>query len=126
GVVCLIVAAGLWLSSVMHPPMTSSAAALPSSQSAPTTHTFTPPPYAADRPKQVTGEAESLFAKAMNDYKKANYSGASVTLRQATTYAPEAPELRFYLGVCYMMTNDLNAGINELKTAVALGASPYL
>jgi tetratricopeptide (TPR) repeat protein len=77
-------------------------------------------------PHKCAGSAEQLFMQAMVHYGKGNYGTASEILQEATAQDPEAPELRFFLGVCYLLTHDTIAGMHELKVAVALGPSPYL
>jgi predicted Zn-dependent protease len=67
-----------------------------------------------------------LFAEAMKYYRQHDYSQASFALQQATSQQPENPEIRFYLGVCYLLTDDTHAGIRELRVAGGLGSSPYL
>jgi len=83
------------------------------------------PAFDPQRPRRVKGSAETTFLKAMSDYAKGKYGPASVTLRDVTMADPESVEARFYLGICYLMTNDNEAGVAELKTTAALGASPY-
>jgi tetratricopeptide (TPR) repeat protein len=84
-----------------------------------------PLPYSASRPVNVKGEAENLFRAAMVDYNNKNYLNASVTLQKATLLNPQAPELRVYLGICYLLTRDTQAALNELKVAAALENNPY-
>jgi TolA-binding protein len=84
------------------------------------------PPPASGQPMVAASNNEPLFAEAMRYYRQNDYSGASVALQRATAQQPENPEIRFYLGICYLMTNDTHAGIRELRVAGGLGSSPYL
>ncbi len=88
-------------------------------------NTLEAPPYDPARPLVVGDKGKELFLRAMEDYQRADYSGASVRLRQATIEDPHAPEARFFLGACYLMTNDTRAGIAELKVVTSLDDSPY-
>ncbi len=83
------------------------------------------PPYDSTRELTITGRAKELFLNAMQAYQKKDYSGASVLLRQATIEDPHAPEARFFLGACYLLTEDIRAGIAELKVVTSLDDSPY-
>jgi predicted Zn-dependent protease len=84
------------------------------------------PPYSPPQSSAATGAAATLFADAMKRYQKRDYASASVSLRQASIMEPENPEIRFFLGITYLLTNDTRAGINELKVVQKLAASPYL
>ena len=69
---------------------------------------------------------EPLFEEAMNYYRARDFSRASFVLQQATGQQPGNPEIRFFLGISYLLTNDTRAGIRELKVAEALSSSPYV
>jgi len=84
------------------------------------------PPYSPPQSGAPTGAAATLFADAMKRYQKRDYASASVFLRQASIKEPENPEIRFFLGISYLLTNDTRAGISELKVVQKLSASPYL
>ena len=84
-----------------------------------------PPAFHPDRKKTIDPNAVPLFETAMQSYSRKDYGKASVTLREVTLKSPESPEARFFLGICYLMTNDTEAAISELKTAAALGDSEY-
>ena len=86
---------------------------------------FEPPPFPAEDLTVAATGAEPSFAAAMTYYRAADYSRASVALQQATSQQPDNPEIRFYLGVSYLLTDDTRAGIRELKVAERLGDSPY-
>jgi len=86
---------------------------------------ITPPVFDEARQKRGNGESLPLFELAMTSYSKKEYGKASVLLREASMKSPDSPEARFFLGICYLMTNDTDAAIGELKTASALGKSDY-
>jgi hypothetical protein len=84
------------------------------------------PAYSAADPEEIHGDALVLFHDAMHHYQNRDYLHASISLRQATAIDTGNPEIRFFLGICYLMTNDTRAGIGELRVAEQLGPSPYL
>jgi thioredoxin-like negative regulator of GroEL len=84
------------------------------------------PLYSPTQSGAPIGAAATLFADAMRWYQKRDYANASVSLRQASIMEPENPEIRFFLGISYLLTNDTRAGISELKVVQKLGASPYV
>jgi thioredoxin-like negative regulator of GroEL len=84
-----------------------------------------PPACPGGQPVLPASKNEPLFEEAMRHYRKGDYALASFSLRQATARQPENPEIRFFLGVCYLLTADTRAGIQELKVAEGLEASPY-
>jgi predicted Zn-dependent protease len=84
------------------------------------------PSYSPPQSGATVGAATTLFGDAMSRYQKRDYASASVSLRQASILEPENPEIRFFLGISYLLTNDTSAGINELRVVQKLGESPYL
>jgi predicted Zn-dependent protease len=87
---------------------------------------FDPPECPPGPPVMAATVDEPLFAEAMKYYRERDYSRASFALQKATSSQPENPEIRFYLGVAYLLTDDTQAGIRELKVAERLGQSPYM
>jgi hypothetical protein len=81
------------------------------------------------RPVEIPAERYQLLARfdppapsssaelqpAMDRYRNADYAGAIRALRQNST------EAHYYLGICYLLTNDRASGIRELRTVVASG-----
>lgn len=98
----------------------------PAAKSRPDLASFDPPTGPAGEPVVAATGNEPLFAEAMKYYRARDYSRASFTLRQATGQQPGNPEIRFFLGISYLLTNDTRAGIRELKVAEILGSSPYV
>jgi thioredoxin-like negative regulator of GroEL len=85
-----------------------------------------PPACPVGQPILPASKNEPLFEEAMRHYRKGEYGPASFSLRQATARQPANPEIRFFLGVCYLLTADTRAGIQELKVAEGLESSPYV
>jgi len=79
-----------------------------------------PPASPGDQPLVTASKQEPLFAEAMKYYRQRDYSQASFALQRATAQQPDNPEIRFYLGVCYLLTEDTRAGIRELRVAEGL------
>jgi thioredoxin-like negative regulator of GroEL len=83
---------------------------------------FVPPAY-----QPGTGVAESQeFKRAMEHYLKGDDAGALARLRAVAKAQPDSIEVRFYLGVCLLLTNDRSAGTQELRSVVVAGDTPYL
>ncbi len=87
---------------------------------------FDAPDWPAGEPAVAATANEPLFAEAMNYYRAKDYSRASYALQKATGQQPDNPEVRFFLGVTYLLTDDTQAGIRELKVAEGLQTSPYV
>ena len=85
-----------------------------------------PPPYQPLRLRGVPDEATARFQRGMERYRKADYAGAVAELRGAAELDPEAPHIRFFLGICHLMVSEDDAGIERLRATIALGDSPYL
>jgi predicted Zn-dependent protease len=83
---------------------------------------FVPPAY-----QPGTGVAESQeFKRAMEHYLKGDDAGALARLRAVANARPDSVEVRFYLGICLLLNNDRSAGLQELRSVVAAGDTPYL
>jgi tetratricopeptide (TPR) repeat protein len=87
---------------------------------------FEPPAYTPIVLRGSSDAARQHFQAAMRHYSKADYAGAIPGLRQASALDPQAADSHFYLGVCYLLVGETDAGIQALKGAVALGESAYL
>lgn len=79
---------------------------------------FFPPAYKGPPP------ATRDFASAIELYSERDYAAAIPALRSAADAHPEL-NARFYLGVCELYTGARDAGIADLKKAVAAGDSSY-
>lgn len=87
---------------------------------------FDAPAPPTGKPMVATTDNTPLFEEAMKYYRVRDYSRASFALQQATSQQPDNPEIRFFLGVSYLLTDDTRAGIRELKVAQGLSTSPYV
>ena len=83
---------------------------------------FDPPAY-LPAPQAKSGK-QRAFQGAIERYTKGDYAGAMAGLRATAAAQPDLPAARFYLGICFLLTNDTPAGIRELST-VAAAASSY-
>ncbi len=61
----------------------------------------------------------------MQHYLRRDYAGAIPGLRSVTG-DPRAAAARFYLGICYLLTSARPAGLEELRSVIAAGNTPYL
>ena len=68
----------------------------------------------------------AAFRRGMERYRQADYRGALVDLRAAQELDPEAPHVHFFLGVSHLLLGDDTAAIDQLRSTIALGDSPYL
>jgi len=82
---------------------------------------FVPPVYQAG-----TSPQSKAFQQAMELYRKGDDAGALAGLRQAAEAQPDSVEVRFYLGIVLLLTNNRVSGIEELRRVVAAGDTPYL
>jgi TolA-binding protein len=80
---------------------------------------FQPPAY-LPTPKEPAG-----FTQAMQKYSARDYAGAISGLRSVVSALPDFPPARFYLGVSLLLTNDRDAGIEQLRKLIAGPASPW-
>ncbi len=85
-----------------------------------------PPPYTAMILRGPTTESLRTFRAAMRQYTAGDYAGAIPGLREACRLDPEAANAAFYLGVCYLLTDQNDRARQELVRTVSLGESPYL
>jgi len=83
---------------------------------------FVPPAY---QPGAGVDESRE-FRQAMERYAKGDDEGARAGLEAAAKVQPDSIEVRFYLGVCYLLANNRPAGIQELRSVIAVGDTPYL
>jgi TolA-binding protein len=58
-------------------------------------------------------------------YSNRDYARAIPKLRSAGETQPDSAERRFYLGICYLLTNHPTEGVKELQAVAAAGDSPY-
>jgi tetratricopeptide (TPR) repeat protein len=87
---------------------------------------FEPPSYVPPALRGAEDEATERFRIGMKHYVEAHYGEAIPDLRTAVDLAPERVSIRFFLGICLLMTEQTDAGIEELKKTIELGDSVYL
>jgi TolA-binding protein len=81
---------------------------------------FPAPEYVAE------SHAPKDFQNAMKLYASQDFAGAIGGLRGTAKTTPGFLPAHFYLGICLLLTGDRIAGIEELRTIVDAGPSPYL
>ena len=113
-----------WLVADTAPTLEPSSPAM--SNSRPDPAAFDAPDGPAAEPLVTATASEPLFSEAMKYYRAQDYSRASFALQTATANHPDNPEIRFFLGISYLLTEDTRAGIRELKVAEGLETSPYV
>jgi tetratricopeptide (TPR) repeat protein len=87
---------------------------------------FEPPAYVPQTFRSVDSEATAQFRDAMRPYVAKDYRAAIRGLRTASELDPEAAHASFFLGICYLLTDQIDLGIRALQKTIALGDSPYL
>jgi len=85
-----------------------------------------PPAYNVAVLRGAPDPATRRFRKAMEVYRKQQYRAAIPGLRQAAQLNPSAPDIRFFLGICYLLDEHPAEANEELQRTVALGETPYL
>jgi tetratricopeptide (TPR) repeat protein len=74
----------------------------------------------------VQDAATARFREGMRHYADRDYRGAIPGLRAAAQLDPAAAHATFFLGVCYVLTGQLEEGIRALRQTIGVGDSPYL
>src|SRR5262245_48042410 len=85
-----------------------------------------PPEYVPVVLRGAEDEAVKRFKASMRDYVKGNYAAPIPGLRAASGLNPQAADISFFLGICYLLTDQTDAAIKQLSRTAALGDSPYL
>jgi len=85
-----------------------------------------PPLYVPPTLRGAADEATELFRLGMGLYQEGRYEEATPDLRAAAGLDPERAGTRFFLGICLLLTEKTNEGIEELRKTVSLGDSAYL
>jgi tetratricopeptide (TPR) repeat protein len=87
---------------------------------------FEPPSYIPPALRGAEDEAAERFLIGMKLYMEGRYGEAIPGLRAAAGLNPKRASIRFFLGICLLLTEQTDAGIEELKKAVDLSDSTYL
>lgn len=85
-----------------------------------------PPPYVPASLRGPEDEARRQFRQAMRHYMKGEFQAAIHGLRSAYELNPQLPDVTFFLGVCYLLTEQKDSAIDLLRQTIGLGESPYL
>jgi tetratricopeptide (TPR) repeat protein len=85
-----------------------------------------PPEYVPTVLRGVEDDVMQRFRTAMRHYVKGDYAAAIPGLRAASKLNPQASDINFFLGICYLLTDQTDAAIKQLRRTAALGDSPYL
>jgi tetratricopeptide (TPR) repeat protein len=88
--------------------------------------TIEAPSYTPIRLRGAADEAQQRFRTAMEFYSTGDYLSAIPGLEEAAALDPNAPNISFYLGATYLMTDRTPEGVETLQRTVELGDTPYL
>ena len=83
------------------------------------------PPYLAVFLRGERDEAAERFRAAMAHYVEADYPAAILGLEAAAELAPSAANVRFFLAICYLLTDQTEDAIAGLEQTLALGDAAY-
>jgi tetratricopeptide (TPR) repeat protein len=87
---------------------------------------FEPPTYIPPALRGAKDDAAERFGLGMTNYVEGRYGEAISDLRAAAGLNPNRAGIRFFLGICLLLAEQTDAGIEELKAAIGLGDSAYL
>ena len=87
---------------------------------------FDPPGYIAPTLRSSTDPARQQFRDAMAVYQSSQYRPALAGFKAAVDLDASAPDSNFFLGICYLLVGETDAGIHSLRNTIALGDSPFL
>jgi tetratricopeptide (TPR) repeat protein len=85
-----------------------------------------PPSYIRPALRGAEDDAAERFQIGMKCYVEGRYGEAIPDLRTAAELNPNRAGIRFFLGICLLLTEKTNEGIGELRKTISLGDSPYL
>ena len=85
-----------------------------------------PPPYEAKVLRGDRGGAEREFHEAMAPYLLGDYAPTVEALEAVAAAHPGSIEASFYLGACYLLTDQLQEALESLDNVVETGEMPYL
>lgn len=84
-----------------------------------------PPPYSAVVLRGAEDEAQETFSTAMQYYVKGDYAQAILGLRAAVKASPRTARSNFYLGACYLLTDQTDSAIEYFHKTVSLTDPSY-
>jgi TolA-binding protein len=85
-----------------------------------------PPPYIPLSLRGPRNEAAARFDAAMRRYASRDYAGAIPDLSAAARLSPSSSHVSFFLAICQLLTDQLDAAIAGLENTIDLGETPYL
>jgi tetratricopeptide (TPR) repeat protein len=84
------------------------------------------PAYEPIRLRGIYDESQQQFRTAMEFYSTGDYVSAIPGLEEAAKLDPEAPNISFFLGACYLLSGQSSEGIATLERVVDLGDTVFL
>ena len=87
---------------------------------------ITPPHYEPIRLRGASDVAQRRFRTAMEFYSAGDYASAIPGLEEAAELDPDAPNISFFLGACYLLSGSTSKGIEALQQTADFGDTPYL
>lgn len=84
-----------------------------------------PPPYTAVVLRGAEDDAQVAFRKAMQYYSKGDYAHAIPGLRAAVNASPRTARFNFYLGVCYLLTDQTDLAIEAFRRTISPSEPTY-
>lgn len=84
-----------------------------------------PPPFDGGANADTEEDAELQFQATMTFYRRGAYAMAIPGLREALELDSRAVGARFYLGICLLMTGELEEGEQVLEDTIAWGDTRY-
>ena len=87
---------------------------------------FEPPLYIPGSLRGAVDEASETWRAGMVRYQEGDYANAIPVLRSAAEINPGSANIRFFLGICYLLSGKTNEGVTELKKTISLGDPAYL
>lgn len=85
----------------------------------------TPPPYEPVTLRSTPDAATRRFRDAMTRYREGDHAGAIPGLAEAVQLDPDRAQAQFYLGACYLLTQQPARAIPAFEAAIARGDSAY-
>jgi len=84
-----------------------------------------PPPYT---PLELRGmsASERAFREAMEPYRSGDWQETLARLAPLARRTPDDPAVHFFLGACYLLTEQHAPAAAELASVIRLGPSPYI
>jgi TolA-binding protein len=84
-----------------------------------------PPAYSPMVLRGGEDETQETFHKAMQYYVKGDYAHAIPSLRAAVQASPRTARSNFYLGACYLLTDQTDLAIESFRNTISVGDPAY-